>query len=435
MRILLIADFYPPYAGGVEHHVARLANGLAERGHAVAVATLAGSGSVGLSTDGAISVHRLAGLVHRSDRLFTAADRPWAPPLPDPGLARALRAVVATERPDVIHGHDWLLRSVLPVLPRSVPLVSTLHYYSRSCAKKNLLRDGAACPGPAPIRCTRCVAQHYGRAKGPVILAAARLGAAWERRATAVTLAVSSACAEGNETDANRVRVVANSRIDGIPAPSVEGLPDGPFMLYVGDLRPEKGVPVLLEAYESLAERPPLAIVGGMGHVPSPYDRLDDVHLLGERSHSEVLAAFERCLFSVVPSIWEEPFGLVVLEAMAAGKPVVASAIGGITDIVTDGVDGLLAQPGRAESFAAAIRRLLENREERESMGSAAAQTARRYAPETMLDEIEALYREVMDGARAAEPGAPSSGQTGERRIQATGKRGDHELQLRAVRG
>ncbi len=394
MRVLLISDFYPPYAGGVEHHVHRLAHGLVERGHQVSVATLGGSVGDGVDHDGPVKVHRISGLVHRSDRLFAAAERPWAPPVPDPGLARALRAVLAEEKPDVVHGHDWLLRSALPVLPRSIPLVSTLHYYSRSCAKKNLLRNGEACPGPSPARCLPCSGDHYGWVKGPAVLAAARLGAAWERRGSAATIAVSTACADGNERSIDDVHIVANSRIDGDAATEVAGLPDGGYIVYVGDLRPEKGVPVMLEAYARLTDRPPLVIVGA-GEVPEPYGDLDGIHALGERPHEEVLTAFARSMFAVVPSIWSEPFGLVLLEAMAAGKPVVASNMGGIVDIVTHDVDGLLAEVGNPEAFATAMAALVDDPARRERLGRAAATTAARFSPETMIAEIEAVYDEV----------------------------------------
>ncbi|MEL7209892.1 MAG: glycosyltransferase family 4 protein, partial [Actinomycetota bacterium] len=279
----------------------------------------------------------------------------------------------------------------LPVLPRSVPLVSTLHYYSRSCAKKNLLRDGAACPGPSPLRCLGCSGRHYGWAKGPPVLAAARLGAAWERRATAATIAVSEACAEGNERRTENVHVVANSRIEGAAADQVAGLPDGPYIAYVGDLRPEKGVPVLLEAYTRIPNRPPLVIVGA-GEVPAPYDELQGLHLLGERPHPEVLTVFARSLFAVVPSIWQEPFGLVVLEAMAAGTPVVASNTGGIVDLVTHDVNGLLAEVGNPSAFMTAMAALIDDPARRRRLGAAAARTADRFAPERMITEIERVY-------------------------------------------
>lgn len=398
VRVLLITDFYFPYTGGVEHHVRELAHGLAGRGHEVVVATLGADTGYGDDRDGPVRVRRISGLVHRFDALFASDERPWAPPLPDPGLARALRRILTEEQPDVVHGHDWLLRSVLPVLPRSIPLVSTLHYYSRSCARKNLLRNGVACPGPSPLRCVPCSGEHYGWAKGMVVLAGSRIGAAWERRATEVTIAVSTACAEGNESRIDDVAIIANSRIEGTPAQTVPGLPEGDYAIYVGDLRPEKGVPVMLEAYSRLKRRPPLVIVGA-GEVPSPFDELDGIYVLGERPHTEVLTAFAGSMFAVVPSIWEEPFGLVVLEAMAAGVPVVASNVGGIIDIVTHDHDGLLAEVGDPSSFAQAMAALVDDPERRRRLGLAAAETAQRFSPAAMIAEIEAAYLEASQGA------------------------------------
>lgn len=401
MRVLLVSDFYPPYIGGVEHHVHQLAHGLTERCHNVAVATLAGQEDTGVGADGEVTVHRLEGLVHRFGGLFTRADRPWAPPIPDPGLAQALRSVVKQHQPDIVHGHDWLLRSLLPVLPKSIPLVSTLHYYSRSCAKKNLLRNGAACPGPSLSRCVPCSLDHYGSLKGLPIVSAARVGAAWERRATATTVAVSSACAAGNEGSGSEgggseVEIVANALIQGEPAPHVADLPDEPYILYVGDLRPEKGVPVLLEAYDGIeGHKPPLVVIGGMGDLENSA-RSGSVRFLGERPHGQVLTAFANCMFTVVPSIWAEPFGLVVLEAMGAGKPVVASAVGGIAEIITNGEDGLLVPPGDPVALAEAMASLATNTDLVDKMGLQASATADRFSVETMVTGIERIYQRLM---------------------------------------
>lgn len=394
MRVLQVCDFYPPYLGGVEHHVAELAHGLSRRGHEVAVATLVGpTAPSGTVMDGPVTVHRLKGSIHRAAGLFADANRPWAPPLPDPELTLALLRLIREWNPNIIHGHDWLARSALPVVPRSIPLVTTLHYYSRSCAKKNLLRNGMACPGPSVRRCVPCSTNHYGAAKGVGVLVANRVGAAWERRRSAATIAVSSACAAGNDRDSARIHVIPNSRIEGIPAEGVPGLPTTDFILFVGDIRAEKGLPVLLEAHARLHQPPPLVVIGA-GLAPPTNG---SVIFLGERPHDQVLAAFERCLFSVVPSIWSEPFGLVALEAMTAGSAVVASSVGGLTDIVVDRRNGLLFQPGDVAQLAAAMQLLLENRPLRHRLEEGAAKTAQEFSPARMLSEVEHLYRSLSE--------------------------------------
>lgn len=392
LRVLLVTDFFPPYLGGVEHHVAMLAETLQRRGHTVLVVTLDGPIADSVEDDGDIDVRRLNGVFQRLP-IHADPERPWAPPIPEPSLVRELKRVVDEFRPDVIHGHDWLERSILPVAG-NIPVVSSLHYYTRSCAKKNLLFMGEACPGPKLDRCVRCVSDHYGPLKGLPVLAATHIGAELERRRSAATIAVSEACATGNgDTVGSHTHVIANSRIDGTAADEVPGLPDEGFILYVGDLRAEKGVPVLIDAMRNIADPPTLVLIGAGD--PPPHDGVNAI-FLGERPHDQVLGAFSRALFSVVPSLWSEPFGLVALEAFAASKPVVASRTGGLTDFVNHGENGLLVTPGDVAELQQAIERLIEQPELRSQLGANAAQTAAALSPESMVSEIEAVYRSVV---------------------------------------
>ena len=253
MRILFVTDFYHPYIGGVEIHVRTLAHGLAERGHTVAVATLPTAGDVPQRTeDGPVTVFTVGHLAQRVGARFAHADRQWAPPFADPLAAKQLRDVVRSFAPDVIHGHDWLARSVQPrTVSGRVPLLTTLHYYTRGCAKKTMWRNGAVCDGPQLRRCLTCAADHYGSARGAVITLGIRAARLIEDRRTDRWISVSAATeALSGLADEPSSTVIYN------PVPSVQGAPatdtplpselaDRPFILFVGDIRPEKGVTVL----------------------------------------------------------------------------------------------------------------------------------------------------------------------------------------------
>ena len=121
MRILLLSQFYPPVIGGEERHVRNLALALAARGHQVSVATQAGREASGMTMDGAVRVWRIRGTAQRAGALFSQADRPFAPPFPDPELMLGLRRVIASENPDIVHAHNWLLHSYLPLRLLSRP--------------------------------------------------------------------------------------------------------------------------------------------------------------------------------------------------------------------------------------------------------------------------------------------------------------------------
>ncbi len=344
-RILLVTDFYWPYLGGVEQHVRSLAHALARRGHQVTVATLAGKDLADNEDDNGVRVRRLRSMSQRIPWLFSSPERPWAPPVPDPAITWQLRKMILADPPDVVHGHDWLARSFMPLRRWSekkygTRFVSSLHYYTISCAKKNLMRtqriDGelaeTACSGPGVGKCLACAAHHYGVATGLFTAAANAAGALAERRGAAKVIAVSEAVARGNglAPDESKVVVVPNFLPETDQAasndirPLISLLPGGDFILFAGDLRPMKGLDVLLEAYAGLSDSLPLVLIG-KSWPDTPTVLPEGVTVHDRWPNAAVIEAFRRSSIAVVPSVWAEPFGIVVIEAMAGGTPVVAS--------------------------------------------------------------------------------------------------------------
>jgi glycosyltransferase involved in cell wall biosynthesis len=420
MRILMISDFYPPFLGGVEVVVAGLSRELAARGHAVAVASLAharapraDSGPVaGNGDDGRVRVYPVRTSAQRAGGLFATSDRRWAPPAPDPEAVAGLRAVVRRERPDVVHGHDWLARSYLPLKRhgRGPAFVMSLHYYTLSCPKKNLMYRGAPCTGPALAKCLGCAGWHYGRAKGAAVVLGQRIFSRVEASRVDLFLPVSRAAAEGNGLpSAGLPYEVVPNLLSTQPAPEEHGsllhqLPAEPFFLFVGDIRRDKGVDVLLEAYQTLHEPPPLVLIGETwGDTPDDFPR--GARVLRDWPNAAVRAAMGRCLALVVPSLWREPFGMVVAEALAAGRPVVGSAIGGIPEIVRDGREGLLVPPGDAPALSRALERIARDPGQREALARDASDRAARFRPETVVPRVEAAYERAMRDARRGRSG------------------------------
>lgn len=419
MRILLIADFYWPYLGGVEQHVRTLGQALAGRGHDVTVATLSKADLPTEEHDGDVRVRRLTSTTQRLPWLFASTERPWAPPIADPAVTAQLRRLVDDVRPHIVHGHDWLSRSFLPLRRWSrrkygTRFVSTLHYYTLSCARKNLMRVDASdhggespCSGPAAGKCLACATRHYGVITGPVTYFTNVVGAAAERRGAAL-IAVSEATARGNGLDSG-----ANTSVDIVPnflpeAASLDDsmgelliqLPRDDFILFVGDLRPMKGLDVLLRAY-ALLERPlPLVLIGKTW--PDTPAIPDEAIVLDRWPNAAVLEAWRRCAIGVVPSVWAEPFGIVVIEAMMAGRAVVASAVGGIPEIVEDGVSGVLVPAGNSMSLADALQDLIDDPGRRAELGAAAQRRAARYTADVVVAEIEGVYQRVAAAARAS---------------------------------
>jgi glycosyltransferase involved in cell wall biosynthesis len=403
MRVLLLSQFYPPVIGGEERHVRNLAAALAARGHNVSVATQGVQQRVGIEMDGAVRVHRLRGTLQRVSALFSDPERPFAPPMPDPGLTLGLRSVLTQEKPEIIHAHNWILHSFLPLKPFArAPLVVTLHDYSLICARKNLMRLGLPCCGPALVKCMRCANQHYRGIKGDVVVAANWIDTALERRVVNKFLAVSGAVARLNRLHEIPVpfEIVPNFVPDDVDelATSVSHselsqLPED-YILFVGDLHPQKGINLLIDAYSRLPSAPQLVLIGRR-FPETPAKLPPNVRIFERWPHAAIMHAWSRCLFGVAPSVWHEPCATVVLEAMAQSKPMVVTDMGGMPELVSDGETGLVVKP-ETSLLSAALARLLANPELRQRMAVAAKNRIAEFKAGAVVSRIDKIYYDLV---------------------------------------
>ena len=154
-------------------------------------------------------------------------------------------------------------------------------------------------------------------------------------------------------------------------------------------------MPALLRAYESLGRhRPPLMLVGRRTpDTPTQLPAGAEVHL--DWPHEHVLAAFRRCLFAVLPSVVPDACPTTVLEAMAAGRPVITTSIGGIVDLIVDGESGLLVPPGNDRELAAAMGRVLADGGLRAQLGAGALEKVRAFTASAVAERLEAVYARV----------------------------------------
>lgn len=407
MRVLMVSDFYPPIIGGLERHVQTLSRELARRCHHVAVATLWHDGSPAFEVDQGVRVHRLAGWSRMLTPFYENTERHFHPTMPDPGMMAALRRVVAREQPDIVHARGWMLYSFLPIKAWSkAKLVVTLHDYSLVCPKKTYVHEGHVCAGPEYMKCLRCAAGQYGGAKSLALTTGLRLSSRLHGRVDrylAISGAVRAASLNGTGHPPHDIEVVPTFIPDNVVDEGARvGRPDflpphDNYILFVGALGAHKGLPVLLHAYEGLADRVPLVVIG-TDRRDTPERFPEGVTVKYNVPHAQVMAAWAHCLAGVVPSVWPEPFGQVAIEAQASGRPVVASNIGGLSDAVSDGETGLLVPPGDALALREALCVLLNDADLRARMGAAGRVHARRFMASTVTDRIEQVYAEVLAG-------------------------------------
>lgn len=414
----MLTQSYSPVVGGEERAVEDLSGELVARGHDVAVATLRQPGGEPLGGgDAGVRVQAMRSSVHRLRRFYGDPDRRHAPPAPDPEAVLELRRVLRRERPDVVHAHNWLVHSYVP-LARSADtaLVLSLHDYGLRCATRRMLHRGGPCSGPAPVKCVRCAADHYGAAMGFATVLGTGLGSLRLRRHVDLFLPVSSAVGELCGLGPDDAHRVVPNFFRGMPTrpkpddPRLAQLPSTPFLLFFGDATVDKGAALLATAYGGLEQPPPLVFLGR--HMVDGLEARPGVIALGPWPRELVMEAVRRCLCAVVPSIWPEPFGLVALEAAAAGRPVIAAKIGGLRDIVVDGETGLLVAPGSPEALRAALARLIADSDLRERMGAAGAKRAESFSADAVVPAFEDAYRVAIERRRGVSTGAgePGSG-------------------------
>ncbi len=154
---------------------------------------------------------------------------------------------------------------------------------------------------------------------------------------------------------------------------------------------PHKGLDVLLDAWLRVDPRPPLVLLGTR-RKDTPVHLPAGVSVAWNVRPEEVMAAWACCLIAVVPSRVEGGGPTVLLEAMACGRPVVASAVGAAPELVTHGVNGLLVPPGDVDALSDALRALLVDVEMRQRLGRAARERARGFTLRAAADRVEQLY-------------------------------------------
>ncbi|MGR6964769.1 glycosyltransferase [Geodermatophilus sp. URMC 61] len=401
MRVLLVGNHWTEGPGGAETVLVLTADLLRAAGHEVVPFAVAEE--LTLPTPVRSSLPDAAGAGART-RFGEAWAGVWSP-----AAYRALTRVVDEVRPDVAHVHHVFERLTLSVLDalhrRGVPTVMTLHDYKPVCPNFRLFTEGAPC--------TRCLSGGYWQ----VVRHRCLEGSRWRSVAAAVDSYAARARGVYDRVD----RFVAPSAFlrdrvvdGGLPADRVEVLPnpvvaapsprpipgDPAAVLYASRLVAEKGVHTLLDAAARLPARVRVRLAGSGRLERAVRARITaeelPVDVLGPLPPDRVAAELRAAAVAVLPALWWENCPMAVLEAAAQGVPVVASAVGGVPELVDDGATGLLVPPGDAAALSGALTRLLAEPAEADRLGRAGwARVRSRHDPAAHVTALQEVYRRV----------------------------------------
>jgi len=348
MRICIPNPLFHPFEGGIENHILSLGARLS-RTHEIHVVTSQTPGTEPFSVIDGVHVHRLPA------KIFNI----YSPPAT---LARGVREKISQIQPDIIHLHNrWSpeYASATETFMGRIPVVLTWH---------NDFGEGVGWQRPLSY-----------------------LNDLWFRtriaQRSSMTVCISRyvkrrLLSKGMEEDA--LRVIYN----GVDLRERSRREDD-FILYVGRLVPTKGLDVLAEAMRWVDTR---LVVCGDGPLSRVLAQAPNVELLGRVEPGTKEELIERCSFLVLPSRMES-FGLVLLEAMAAGKPVIATRVGGIPEVVGDG--GIIVEPDRPRMLAEAIDGLLSDPFLRRRLGRRAWRRAALLSWDEAARRLEQVYEEV----------------------------------------
>jgi glycosyltransferase involved in cell wall biosynthesis len=414
MRLLIATDHFPPFIGGAHRQSLLLARAMTERGHEVTVATPWHGGAADREERDGFEVVRIRQLRTAFSWMVKDTAQRHQPPFPDPVSVRALRKLIDRFRPDLIHSYGWLTYSVAAGLgKRKVPLLVSARDYGYFCSTRTLLQKGeVACTGPGPAKCLACAGDYYGAPKGWIAAVGVAASMPLLKRKMTGLHSVSSFVDE--VTMANLFGPAGKPGLFEITIPSFQAkadpppgaeppdvpawlarLPSEPFILYVGAFRMVKGLQTLFDAYGRLEKPPPLVLMGTYER-DSPPDFPADAVVLTDVPNEVVMAAWDRAMLGVLPSLWPEPLGATVSEAMSRGRPVIGTMPGGHTDMI-DAETGILVPQGDVGALATAMADLIADPERRERLGAAAAEKAKQFASEAVLPRFETAYLEALE--------------------------------------
>jgi len=332
---------------------------------------------------------------------------------------RELKLLIKREKPDIAHFHNvWYLISpsaYYACKEKGIPVVQTLHNFRIFCTSGLLFRNNKICE--------ECITGN----KFKVIKNSLKYGCYRNSRIYSLPIAFAEYFHWIKQTWINKVDAYIaltefsrNKFIEaGLPSDKIfvkpNFLPNPPepnysyqnYACFIGRISQEKGIDILIEAFKFL-ENPKykLKVVGDgklRNHIELKIkkEKINNIEFLGMRSNSEVITILKSANFLILPSIVYENFPLVLIESFASGKPVIASRLGAMAELIEDKRTGLLFEPGNSNDLSKKIKWMFENDDLLIQMGkNARAEFEKKYTDDKNLEILLKIYNQVISNAK-----------------------------------
>jgi glycosyltransferase involved in cell wall biosynthesis len=315
------------------------------------------------------------------------------------------------QKPEVVHVHNTFMM-ISPSIysacyEAKVPVVQTLHNYRLLCPAATLFREGKVCEeclGGSLWHGVQHGCYHNSRPTTAVValmLASHRLRGTWEREVACFVALSEFSRGKFIEGGLPPEKIFVKPNFVHPDPDSRRG--DGDYALFVGRLSPEKRVSTVLEAWKRLRLPIPIVLIGGgpdqnQLEEQTALDGLTTVRFLGQVPRAQTLAAINNARFLVFSSEWYENFPVTIAESFACRTPVIASRMGAMKEIVSDGRTGLLFSPGDSEDLAQKVEWAWTHPDEMRAMGTEARREYEaKYTAEKNYPMLMDIYKHAID--------------------------------------
>jgi glycosyltransferase involved in cell wall biosynthesis len=405
MKIGIFSSFYPPFViGGAEIVANRQAEELAKRGHNVFVITTNSNGIVKhIEEVNGVKIFRISPIniyqPYEFERKLKILKPIWhAIDLWNPHSYMLIKSILKNEKPDVVHVNNYKgisLAVFSAAKSLGIPLIFTAHDYSLVCPRANLLKEsGQICSNPSLI-CLLYTQIQKKLVKGKIDVVTAPS-----------QFVINKLKARGFFSEArtlvlpNALRFVSENSI----AKTIKNYQTISF-LYVGQVNKSKGVQVLINAFTRLMQpNIRLHIVGkGQNLEEMKFAASKDTRIIfhGFLNSDDLVTLYKEANVFVLPSIWFEPFGLVIIESQSHSIPVVASNIGGIPELVREGYNGCLFEAGNVDELRNILERLINDPVELTRLGDGAFESSKKFNIEGHITNLEKIYSSLIAQSEA----------------------------------